>query len=129
MLDPNQICEARHELSLSQHELARRACVSRTALNQFEQGNYSAGPNFCRKLRDYFEAEGIELDAANGAPPTLSATPVAPPLVPKGAPLQPHILTSSDGGAVDAPETRLPRAIELVLGVGLSLILGRRIGL
>ncbi|WP_158413429.1 helix-turn-helix domain-containing protein [Haliea salexigens] len=125
MLYPDQICEARHTLSLSQHELARRACVSRTALNQFERGNYSAGPNFSRKLRDYFEAEGIHLEASS-EPQT---TKVGDQGQPTGDATEARTAASSDWRRPESPSKRAPSPVEILIGVGLSLLLGRRIGL
>jgi DNA-binding XRE family transcriptional regulator len=125
MLDPNQIRQARYALSLSQHELARRASISRTALNQFERGNYNAGPNFCRKLRDYFETDGIHLEELAEPPADRQSTEQRPqsPLV--------YDATQTHNIEVSHPEDvghdRLG-PIEILLGVGLSLILGRRIG-
>lgn len=129
MLDPNQICEARYALSLSQHELARRARVSRTALNQFEQGTYQAGPSFCRKLRDYFEAEGIHLEALTE--PQSERQPMAE--VPhnqlaKDA-AQARAGEQDEGIGSEGAEHATPGPIEILVGVGISLLLGRRIGL
>ena len=125
MLYPDQICEARHTLSLSQHELARRACVSRTALNQFEQGNYPAGPNFCRKLRDYFEAEGIHLEAVSDPQSSPSGHESPPARDAQKA----HAGAPSDWSRPEGDEQRVPGTLEILIGVGLSLLLGRRIGL
>lgn len=130
MLDPNEIRQARYTLSLSQHELARRACVSRTALNQFEQGSYQAGPNFCRKLRDYFETKGIHLEELREPPPEGQPTAVGPrrPLVPDEAQAQAQAHATGERDSEDA-ERAMPGPIEILVGVGLSLILGRRVGL
>ncbi|WP_363331665.1 helix-turn-helix transcriptional regulator [Haliea sp.] len=124
MLYPDQICEARHTLSLSQHELARRACVSRTALNQFERGNYLAGPNFSRKLRDYFEAEGIHLEALS----KLQSRPSGHQSPPACDAQKARTVAPSDWNRPESAEQRVPGPFEILIGVGLSLLLGRRMG-
>ena len=128
MLDPNQIREARYALSLSQHELARRASVSRTALNQFEQRNYQAGPSFCRKLRDYFEREGIHLEVLPDSSPKRQ--PIAEAyhnrLVQGAAEVHTAGLDEATGPECTERVTLGP--VEILVGVGLSLILGRKIG-
>lgn len=128
MLDPNDIRQARYALSLSQHELARRACVSRTALNQFEQGLYKAGPNFCRKLRDYFETAGIPFEVWLERP--LGRRSVADrhqhPLAHN--PAQALANTPDEADPLEGPTSNMPGPLEIAAGLALSLILGRRAG-
>lgn len=126
MLDPNQIRFARTQLSLSQRELSRRANISRTALNQFEQGKYVPGAHFSRKLRDFFETHGVSLTMK--ADKRIATTRT----LPQEAINLSLSNTEPDGPiyTVEAEETddTSAGAVMLLLAFGLSLILGRKIG-
>lgn len=125
MLDPNQIRQAREALSLSQRELARRAGISRTALNQLEQGKVTPGPHFSRKLRDFFEVAGMGVTAPgriNTPQPAalVEATTSDEGIVEPEQETDPTLEESEDDGLADG--------LVILLGLGLSLILGRRVG-
>ncbi|WP_117319707.1 helix-turn-helix domain-containing protein [Chromatocurvus halotolerans] len=124
MLDPDQIRQARHALSLSQHELARRARVSRTALNQFEQGKYQPGLHFCRKLLDYFETKGIHHELLSE--PQRATTGHWSALADDAT--NSHTAQNEEAGP-ECAEQEAPGAVAILIGLGLSLIIGRRIGL
>jgi transcriptional regulator with XRE-family HTH domain len=125
MLNPNQISHAREALSLSQRELARRANISRTALNQFEQGKGVPGPYFSRKLRDYFEVAGVDIAARAETPQSPSATAENAACGGLSA-VEPDQRPATVPKADD--EIDLSGAILMLLGLGLSVLLGRRIG-
>lgn len=125
MLDPNQIYFARQKLSLSQRELASRANVSRTALNQFEQGKYVPGANFSRKLLDFFETENVDISVRANNP--IEVTPSIPKqdsVAPLGIPEE--VETSNSEKVTEADDDVLG-AWMMALTIGLSLILGQNI--
>ena len=125
MLDPNQIRQAREALSLSQRELARRAGISRTGLNQLEQGKIMPGPHFSRKLRDFFERAGVEITArvVTLTPPRPELTNPAQGRISKEDPE--HISTPTGDESDDAD---LVGYVLVILSLGLSIALGRSVG-
>lgn len=89
---PNRIVELREEIGLSQAELARRACVSPSALNKVEKGT-----------------RGLDLDWMMRLAPALSTPdrPVTPAdLLPRSA--NPYLLDAEERDLIDAKRKASP---------------------
>ena len=62
MLDHEKVRNLRSDLGVSQAELARATGINRTVLSGFETGQLALKGDCERRMRDFFEHQGIELD-------------------------------------------------------------------
>jgi transcriptional regulator with XRE-family HTH domain len=75
--------EAMVRLRLSVSEVAKETGIPRTYLSEYRNGDRKLRPENLAKLRDYFEAKGIEFDDPE-------PTSAEPPEVPAGKGITPH---------------------------------------
>jgi transcriptional regulator with XRE-family HTH domain len=69
MITPEQIRGARAMLGLTQAELARRAGISKTGLNNIESGSSDPKASTLRAIQQVLEAAGVEFISENGGGP------------------------------------------------------------
>ena len=67
MLDHEKVRNLRSDLGISQAELARATGINRTVLSGFETGQLALKGDCERRLLDFFEHQGIELDRKKAA--------------------------------------------------------------
>jgi predicted transcriptional regulator len=66
MITPQQIRGARAMLGLTQAELAERAGISKTGLNNIESGGTDPKASTLRAIKAALEAAGVEFISENG---------------------------------------------------------------
>lgn len=67
MIDCEKVRNLRGDLGISQAELARATGINRTVLSGFETGQLVLKGDCERRMRDFFEHRGIELDKREAA--------------------------------------------------------------
>jgi predicted transcriptional regulator len=77
MITPEQIRGARAMLRMTQAELAKRARISATGLNNIERGTADSRASTLRAIQAVLESAGVEF--TNGGKPGISLTKRAAP--------------------------------------------------